>query len=207
MIKHINFTVNQLSKSQAFYTNTLGLSVVKQGLDYCELSLGEQCANILLIEKKSPTLTHCPEPSAYWKIGITVNDLDLAYHNLRKAGIKCSTPSQFLDIGYLLHLQDPDGHTIELLQTSFKHEAEKQEISGASLLNQPAVLAHISLRSSLIEKSLIYYQENLGMTLQATMDASPYRFLCTFLAITQNHLHHLWSLLNEENGFGSNRRL
>jgi catechol 2,3-dioxygenase-like lactoylglutathione lyase family enzyme len=181
MITSVNFLVKNLAVSQAFYTQVLGFEVLKQDVDSAELTLGGQCANIVLVEATSSVKARCPEPSAYWKIGITVHHLDLAFTGLKSAGIPCSSPSQFLDIGYLLHLQDPDGNTIELLQTTFKGEMTDKVSPKKSLIKQPAVLAHISLRTSFIEKSIAFYQEKLGMLLQASMDAKPYNFSLYFL--------------------------
>ena len=55
----------------------------------------------------------------YWKIGITLPDLDQAAEWLRRAGINVSRPAQFRDIGYMCHLSDPEGFSIELLQHDF----------------------------------------------------------------------------------------
>ena len=51
----------------------------------------------------------------YWKNGITVKNLDVAVRYLREQGVAVSAPRQFHDIGYMSHLKDPNGFTIELL--------------------------------------------------------------------------------------------
>ena len=48
-----------------------------------------------------------PSSGGYWKIGITLPDVDVARDRLLARGIAVSTPQQFYDIGYLCHLADP----------------------------------------------------------------------------------------------------
>merc|ERR1712228_248440 len=56
---------------------------------------------------------------AYWKIGIVAPDIDELRQSLLSQNIAVGKASQFLDIGYLCHLSDPNGQTIELLQHTF----------------------------------------------------------------------------------------
>lgn len=118
-------------------------------------------------------------PSGYWKIGILVSDLDTYRARLMTLGIAVTSPKQFLQIGYLCHLNDPDGFRIELLQRTFESTAEK------SVMPSPT-LGHITLRVSDAEKSIDFYQTVMGMTLLSTQSVEPNGFTLYFLANTDD---------------------
>ena len=81
----------------------------------------------------------------YWKIGITVGDLDAAVRYLRAQGLQTSDPAQFRDIGYMSHLADPNGFEIELLQQGFEGNA-KPLTGDAHPVAALGILAHVTLR-------------------------------------------------------------
>lgn len=101
--------------------------------------------------------------SVYWKIGLTVGDVDAFGSKFSVVG------SQFMDIGYLAHVQDPDRNAIELLQI----DAPQQK--------SPCAVGQISLRVADIEKSVAFYT-NLGMKTIAIMPVKTYGFTLYFLA-------------------------
>lgn len=72
----------------------------------------------------------------YWKIGITVPNVDEAVAEVRAtagaAATACTDGAQFKDIGYVAHLKDPEGFAIELLQFEFGRQGSKQDSPGAS---------------------------------------------------------------------------
>ncbi len=78
----------------------------------------------------------------YWKIGVTVADLDAAVAQVRRAGVEVSSPWSLAGIGYLCHLRDPAGLQIELLQRRWEGHAEP---NGEHAF-ESARLAHVSLR-------------------------------------------------------------
>merc|ERR1711963_542666 len=84
--------------------------------------------------------------SCYWKIGITVRDVDLARERILASGTQVSQPNQFMEVGYLCHLTDPNGFTIELLQHTFKKNFVKQPADTNLALGQPAVIGQITTR-------------------------------------------------------------
>ena len=47
-----------------------------------------------------------------------------------------SDPTQFYDIGYLCHLTDPDGFSIELLQHTFEKNFVKMSMDTSMVLGQ-----------------------------------------------------------------------
>jgi len=140
----------------------------------------------------------------YWKIGLQLHDVDGAAEQM-----SISKGSQFMDIGYLTHMTDPAGFTIELLQTTFEgnkadrdslYGAQKRDeyqkfiqnqlpsIQGSSVAaNQPLTIGQITIRSSDKGKSLDFYQNVLGMKLVSIQDVSKFGFELYFLAYTSDN--------------------
>ena len=77
--------------------------------------------------------------------------MDLAREKITKHGTEVSKPSQFLDVGYLCHLKDPKGFTIELLQQTFQRNFVKPEEDPRLALGQTAVVGQITTRTTNIE--------------------------------------------------------
>lgn len=126
-------------------------------------------------------------PSAkdgYWKIGITLSDVDRARHRLQSSGVSVSDPHQFLDIGYLCHLADPDGYCIELLQHDFAQNYRPSPPRHECKLGSAPTLGQITLRIKDPAASLRFYGEVLGMRLLCRQVVEPHRFTLYFLACT-----------------------
>ena len=134
-----------------FYTKILGMhhNVVSRNSE-------EDIEDVFVIPQRHPQFPECLrkhnsadlkflykpslqsyQPSTndlYWKIGLALNDVDVAVDTINKAMesqkddgneyAPVEHGSQFLDIGFLTHLKDPCGFSIELLQTSFKDNVE-----------------------------------------------------------------------------------
>ena len=101
-----------------FYVEHLGMTVFDEG---CAVLLGFGGEGALI--EMRPAMpgnryTH-RRSDRYWKIGITLPNVDMACAQLRKAGVEVSQPRQFGEIGYMCHLEDPEGFSIELLQHRF----------------------------------------------------------------------------------------
>ena len=77
--------------------------------------------------------------------------MDLAREKIIQQGTEVSQPSQFLDVGYLCHLKDPKGFTIELLQQTFQRNFVKPEEDPRLALGQTAVVGQITTRTTNIE--------------------------------------------------------
>ncbi len=101
----------------------------------------------------------------YWKIGITLKNLDVAVSCLRERGWQVSDPRQFHDIGYLCHLRDPAGFVIELLQQSF--EGDAVPVGDGHPIGGQATLAHVTLRVSDIAAARQFCASQLGMRLMS----------------------------------------
>ncbi|KAJ7376561.1 hypothetical protein OS493_034017 [Desmophyllum pertusum] len=102
-------------------------------------------------------------------------------------GVDVTSPRQFRDIGYLCHLSDPFGYSIELLQhdssATSALSAYKPRCSQTCALGQQTHVGQITLRVSDIEKTLSFYQSALGMKLLSRQNI-PNMFDLYFLACT-----------------------
>nr|WP_171101367.1 VOC family protein [Ruegeria sp. HKCCD7255] len=134
----------------------------------------------------------------YWKIGITLPNVDLAARHLNDLGVPVSTPRQFQDIGYMCHLSDPAGFEIELLQQDF--EGNRPE--GAGDPDAPfadATIGQITLRTGDIAAEDAICRR-LGMRLLSVQDVADYGFDLHFYAFTDETPPDadLWAVENRE---------
>jgi len=90
----------------------------------------------------------------YWKIALTVPDVDCAHAQLLENGVNASTPHQFRDVGYLSHFTDPEGHIIELVQHTFAGEAKTRLGDPDAPLGGGAEIGLVTLRSTDIAKDI-----------------------------------------------------
>ncbi|EBA17186.1 Glyoxalase/bleomycin resistance protein/dioxygenase [Roseobacter sp. SK209-2-6] len=160
-----------------FYRDALGMRAAEDDGGSWRLGYPGEDADLLLLPGGSHQISN--RSDRYWKIGICLPDLDLACQQLRQRGIQVSAPHQFLDIGYMAHLQDPAGFAIELLQ----HDFEGQEPKGDP--DQPlgggAHIGQITLRTGDIGAELV---EHAGMKLLSVQPVPDYGFDLYFLAFT-----------------------
>lgn len=110
--------------------------------------------------------------SLYWKIGLTFRDLDKAVEDLRTRGLSLPDPRQFLDVGYLCHLHDPNGFPIELLQQGFEGNHSTVESQGAHPVAAQATLAHVTLRVSDLPALQALCERQLKMRLMSVQRIS-----------------------------------
>lgn len=176
----------------AFYTDALGMQTLGGG----RVGYAGQDADLVL-QPGGGGYAHDPG-QRYWKIGITLPNLDHAVRALRDKGVAVSEPKQFLDIGYMAHLSDPEGFVIEVLQWDF----EDNRASDAGDADAPfaeARIGQITLRSGDIQTDTAYWKEQ-GMQLLSLQDVSAYGFDLHFLAFTdeQPPLPDLWAAGNRE---------
>ncbi|MFK7803835.1 MAG: VOC family protein [Anaerolineae bacterium] len=197
--------ISNPEQSLDFYRNKLGMALIseskqqtKKGLEYSfvlgfqtpENELTNTYLELVYQEgKRAKVETTDPnQKDGYWKIGITLEDVDLGRDSLLAAGIGVSEPRQFRDIGYLCHLADPDGHSIELLQHRFAENHTRLEPQPQYKLMSRPTFGQITLRINDPEKSLRFYQEGFGMRLLSRQIVEPYKFTLYFLAYTNDKL-------------------
>ncbi|KKD60692.1 glyoxalase/bleomycin resistance protein/dioxygenase [Grimontia sp. AD028] len=171
MFTNITIKAKLNERLHAFYQDVLGMQLSDSGWRF---------------EGESASLSFIPSDSLYqptpadgfWKIGITVVDLDAVCQWLRSQGINVSAPRQFQDIGYLAHLSDPNGLTIELLQTTFEgNKPQRQPLTHP--IADGAALAHITLRCH-DERAMQKWADRLGLTLKSIQPVSDYGFTLYF---------------------------
>lgn len=135
----------------------------------------------------------------YWKIGITLPNVDMAADQLRKAGIAVSDPRQFGDIGYMCHLSDPEGFTIELLQHDFEGNRPEGAGDPGAPLGGGGAIGQITLRTGDIAAEEATCKA-IGMKCLSIQDVSDYGFDLHFYAFTSEHPPNpdLWSVANRE---------
>ena len=189
-LKSLRLTVSQLENSIKFYVDVLGMSLVKVQHDEDHHTKKKAVLSydnpmhpfFLCLEQGAPGAEFSPQKDdLYWKIGIALADIELARNKIMSKGTYVSQPHQFLDIGYLCHLQDPDGLVIELLQYTFGRR-KSPLIPNNSVLGQKAHIGQVSLRVKDINQNIDYYRQTFGLRLIAKMDANPYGFSLYFLA-------------------------
>lgn len=178
-----------------FYRDVLGMTVRTEGPNR-RLSYPGQGADLLLIPGGGG-YTH-DLGQRYWKIGITLPDVDLAANYLRRKGVDASDPRQFLDIGYMCHFNDPEGFAIELLQ----HDFEGNRPNGAAQQDAPfanACIGQITLRTGNISAEDAFWR-NLGMRLLSMQEVAPRGFDLHFYAFTDETppSPDLWAVENRE---------
>lgn len=118
----------------------------------------------------------------YWKIALAVPDIDLAYAQLQNAGVPCTAPSQFRDVGYLAKAIDPEGFTIELIDHWFQGDRPTGQ-RNIQLLGGGAHLNLLTLRTSdiaAVEPDILGW----GMKPLSIQPVDPYGFTLYFYAFT-----------------------
>lgn len=159
-----------------FYCRVLGMqSFASDGATL----LGYNDARCLLKFTAGATLPCSAGPhDFYWKIGITVADLDAAVAHVREQGWPVSAPVQFQDIGYLCHLRDPDGFAVELLQQGF--QGAERPVNQGHPIGSQATLAHLTLRITDIDAARRLFEDRLHMRLMSVQPVDDFGFCLYF---------------------------
>ncbi len=126
---------------------------------------------------------YAPAPTdLYWKIAVSVPDIELACAQLKALGVSCTVPKQFRDVGFLAKFVDPEGFTVELIDHWFEGERPALEIDR-SVLGGGAHLSLVTLRTADIagiEADLLAW----GMTPLSVQRVNPHGFTLYFYAFT-----------------------
>ncbi|WP_170517080.1 VOC family protein [Ruegeria atlantica] len=178
-----------------FYTDVLGMTARAQGANY-RIGYGGQDADLLLMPGGGGYAHDGGQ--RYWKIGITVPDVDLAVSHLREKGVEVSEPKQFRDIGYMCHLKDPEGFVVELLQHDFQGNRPGNAADPAAPFAK-ACIGQITLRTGDIAAEDAFCRAQ-GMQLLSVQDVAQYGFDLHFYAFTDDVPPNpdLWSVENRE---------
>ncbi len=175
--------VTSPEKLAEFYTRHLGMTVDRSG-EFLRLGYGGVGASLVL--RPSPAAKPYVHDASdeYWKIGITLPDVDMAFAQLKRAGVEISEPRQFLDIGYMCHFADPEGFQIELLQHTFADQPRTSPGNRDLPLGGGAQIGQITLRVSDLDHALTVYRDTMGMSLLSKQTVAGRNFTLYFLAFT-----------------------
>ena len=111
-----------------WYKNILGMSVENEAGSSWICEYGINSSRIKLLQGFG-TPYQADKNSVYWKIGLALPDVRSARELILEKGHPAvSEPVQFLNIGYLCHLNDPEGFSIELLQHTFEENFIKSNV-------------------------------------------------------------------------------
>ena len=118
----------------------------------------------------------------YWKIALSVADLELARQSLLRRGVRVSEAVQVPDVAYLCHFDDPDGYCIELIQHRMRtnHQAEAPDDRYA--LATPTCFSLITVRVRDPEQSIEFYRRELGLRLVSRQQLAERGFTLYFLS-------------------------
>jgi catechol 2,3-dioxygenase-like lactoylglutathione lyase family enzyme len=159
-----------------FYGDLLGMQTLGSA---DEPAFGFDAAQCCLAFRATASAPNKPKQhDFYWKIGITLRDLDAAVAYLRSRGVQVNDPIQFLDIGYMTKLTDPNGFIIELLQQGF--EGHHTPAPDGHPIAAQATLAHITLRVTDLDAANAYFEGALGMRLMSVQPVHEYAFCLYF---------------------------
>ncbi len=192
-LSELRLDISDPQASLAFYVGALGMELVSErvapGEDGTVYTLRFDRGAALALRHRSPdrpgSAPYRPgETDVYWKIGVTVPDVDVARGRLMARGVEVTEPRQFYEIGYLCHLDDPDGYCIELLQHRFSDNHTPQPEDDKYLLGCQPALGQVSLDVSDIDASLAFYRDSLGMRLLSRQAVPGRGFTLYFLAHT-----------------------
>ena len=165
-----------------FYTRYLGMQAQQDG-DTVRLGYGGDGAALILCAGGGD-YRHS-RTDQYWKISITLPNVDIAYQQLAAAGLPVSAPHQFGDIAYMCHLNDPEGFVIELLQHDFIQNRPENIGHPDKPLGGGALIGLITLRCPEIEPELAKCLAQ-GMTLLSIQPVLERGFVLYFLAFTSD---------------------
>lgn len=179
-VEAIHYQVPDLELTRQFYGEVLGFEVRDEGQQLlCNLIHGAR-----LFFAEAPVTPHeATKDARYWKIGLTMPDLDRAVAHLDRLRWPVSRPHQFLDIGYMCHLTDPSGLPIELLQQGFEGRGAAG-LPGHDIGAQ-ARLAHLTLRAETREAADQEWMGE-GMTLMSVQPVPSHGFTLYFYAATDD---------------------
>jgi catechol 2,3-dioxygenase-like lactoylglutathione lyase family enzyme len=172
----LTLRVRNPEAQRRFYCDVLGMLDLGSGrIGYG----GEQMA----LQFEAAQTPYQPQGSdLYWKIALSVPNIELACQQLADRGVPVAQPGQFRDVGYLAKATDPEGFSIELIDHWFEGERPAVECDE-NLLGGGAHLSLLTLRVAdiaTVEPSLVAG----GMVPLSIQPVTPYGFTLYFYAFT-----------------------
>ena len=178
----VTLAVNDVHRLSSFYVDHLSMKQ-RDVVGGVELFFDSD-ACILRLEQAEVSCPYASSPrDRYWKIGITLPDLDAAYQYLTSRGVGVSRPHQFENIGYMSHMTDPEEFQIELLQHTFAGQAKTVQADPDAPFSE-AEIGQVTLRTTNLERDLKRFHSENGMRLLSVQRLTHYGFDLYFLAKT-----------------------
>ncbi|KZL01651.1 Glyoxalase-like domain protein [Pseudovibrio sp. Ad5] len=172
----LRLRVRDVAAQKRFYCDVLGMSDQGDGrVGYC----AEETA-LLFTEAEAPYTPQATD--LYWKIALSVPNIELACAQLQARGVYVTGPQQFRDVGYLAKLTDPEGFVIELIDHWFEGDRPDLEFDESRLGGGPH-LSLVTLRAgdiTAIEPDILSW----GMTPLSVQPVEPFGFTLYFYAFT-----------------------
>lgn len=177
-IDRVIYRVQNPAHQTRFYCDVLGMHETG---DNC-VGYSDGQAGLKFIQADDAYIAN--QTDLYWKIALSVPNIELAVDQLRKAGVACSDPRQFEDVGYLAHFTDPEGFQIELIDHAFKGNRATETVE-TSLLGGGAHLSLVTLRTSDIERDEPVFV-SWGMQKLSEQPLPAYGFTLHFYAFSES---------------------
>jgi catechol 2,3-dioxygenase-like lactoylglutathione lyase family enzyme len=181
----VELRVEEPEALAAFYCDVLGMDVRSRGADFVRVGYWGEDADVVLRRGAAGVQSRADR---YWKIGITLPNVDMAVAQLRGRGVEVSEPKQFQDIGYMSHLADPAGYQIELLQHDFESNRPVDAGDRDAVLGGGARVAQVTLRTNDLAGALAIYRDQMGMKLLSVQPVVGFGFTLYFLGFTDEVL-------------------
>jgi predicted enzyme related to lactoylglutathione lyase len=165
-------------RQREFYRRVLGMS--NQGKNRLGYGPGQ-----LSIQFLQADTAYMPRPSdLFWKIAISVPNIELAYNQLLAEGVSISEPNQFRDVGYLAQAFDPEGFNIEIIEHWFKGDRPTMTVNPKLLGGGP----HISLLTLRTQDIRAVQPEIIeaGMKPLSIQPVQPHGFTLYFFAFSND---------------------
>ena len=183
MIAALEMPVSDPKALGRFYCDVLGMRPSARN-NAIAVGYGDTGASLEFRRSDASPYIH-QKTDRYWKIAITVPDLDIASAQLAARGIEVTEPHQFRDIAYMAHLSDPEGHIIELIQHRFKDHPKPKVGDRESPLGGGAEISLITLRTNDIHAEMKHCRDQLGMTYLSRQALTDIGFDLYFFALTK----------------------
>mmetsp|Transcript_93720 Transcript_93720/g.264554 ORF Transcript_93720/g.264554 Transcript_93720/m.264554 type:complete len:291 (-) Transcript_93720:250-1122(-) len=167
----------------AFYRDAFGMRVCGDVASFGPVCFDRQASVALeVVACDGPA---GPPATGYWKIGVGLADVNAAVENLQAKGVNVRFGAQFLDVGFLTHLRDPEGFCVELLQDTFEANFVPTEVKPPlPLASERPKVGQVTLRVADISRSLAFYRDTLGMRLLCSYPVEGMGFSLYFLGFT-----------------------
>eukprot|EP00929_Paragymnodinium_shiwhaense_P003442 TRINITY_DN103973_c0_g1_i1.p1 TRINITY_DN103973_c0_g1~~TRINITY_DN103973_c0_g1_i1.p1 ORF type:complete len:297 (+),score=89.69 TRINITY_DN103973_c0_g1_i1:46-936(+) len=188
-LSELRLRVRDVDSTAAWYEK-IGFTrdVLEDGATALRSPGSGSCCLVLLPVAASAADPAKPEgakPAFVW-VGLGLfTDVDASAASLKEVGVEVRIQGQFEDVGYVAHMSDNNGVTLELLQTVFAANfMPAPEKLPANVLKANAIIAQAKFNIVDVDKNLHFYTKLLGMKLLSRQRVR-FGFTLFFLAHTE----------------------